>query len=78
VGPAVLVSSPSLLTEATSDYYACRSLWYLQQHGVPFSSIAFKFGNYPAALTNDLLYEAQTVNFFTLVVMQWGCVLVFS
>jgi sodium/potassium-transporting ATPase subunit alpha len=52
-------------------------LWYLQQHGVPFSSIAFKFGNYPAALTNDLLYEAQTVNFFTLVVMQWGCVLVF-
>jgi len=48
------------------------SFWYLQQHGVPFSSLALKFGNYPAALTDDLLYEAQTVYFFTLVVMQWG------
>jgi Cation transporting ATPase, C-terminus len=51
-----------------------RSFWYLQRHGVPFSSLALKFGNYPAALTNDLLYEAQSVYFFTLVVMQWGCV----
>ncbi|KAI9507404.1 sodium-potassium ATPase [Russula earlei] len=48
------------------------SFWYLQRNGVPFSSLAMKFGNYPAALTNDLLYEAQTVYFFTLVVMQWG------
>ncbi len=49
-----------------------RSFWYLQRHGVPFSSLALKFGNYPEALTNDLLYEAQSVYFFTLVVMQWG------
>ncbi|KAH9955497.1 sodium-potassium ATPase [Russula dissimulans] len=48
------------------------SFWYLQRNGVPFSSLALKFGNYPPALTNDLLYEAQSVYFFTLVVMQWG------
>ncbi|KAI0246247.1 sodium-potassium ATPase [Lactifluus subvellereus] len=48
------------------------SFWYLQRNGVPFSSLALQFGNYPAALTNDLLYEAQSVYFFTLVVMQWG------
>jgi len=34
--------------------------------------LALKFGNYPAALTNDLPYEAQSVYFSTLVVMQWG------
>jgi sodium/potassium-transporting ATPase subunit alpha len=45
----------------------------LERNGVPFSSLALKFGDYPAALTNDLLYEAQSVYFFTLVVMQWGC-----
>jgi sodium/potassium-transporting ATPase subunit alpha len=49
----------------------------LQRNGVPFSSLALKFGNYPAALTDDLLYEAQSVYFFTLVVMQWGCVIFF-
>ena len=54
-----------------------RSFWYLQRNGVPFSSLALKFGDYPAALTNDLLYEAQSVYFFTLVVMQWGCVFSF-
>ncbi|KAI0245745.1 hypothetical protein BJV78DRAFT_1287213 [Lactifluus subvellereus] len=43
-----------------------------ERNGVPFSSLALQFGNYPAALTNDLLYEAQSVYFFTLVVMQWG------
>ncbi|KAN0129017.1 sodium-potassium ATPase [Lactarius tabidus] len=48
------------------------SFWYLQVNGVPFSSLAGKFGNYPAALTQDLLFEAQSVYFFTLVVMQWG------
>ena len=41
---------------------------------MPFSSLAGKFGNYPDALTDDLLYEAQSVYFFTLVVMQWGYV----
>jgi len=34
--------------------------------------LALKLGNYPAALTNDLPYEAQSVYFSTLVVMQWG------
>ncbi|KAI0290823.1 sodium-potassium ATPase [Russula brevipes] len=48
------------------------SFWFLERNGVPFSSLALKFGDYPAALTNDLLYEAQSVYFFTLVVMQWG------
>jgi sodium/potassium-transporting ATPase subunit alpha len=43
---------------------------------VPFSSLALKFGNYPPELTNDLLFEAQSVYFFTLVVMQWGYVIV--
>jgi sodium/potassium-transporting ATPase subunit alpha len=39
---------------------------------VPFSSLVLGFGTWPG-LTNDLLYEAQNVYFFTLVVMQWGC-----
>ncbi|KAI0316640.1 sodium-potassium ATPase [Amylostereum chailletii] len=47
------------------------SFWFLQRRGVPFSSLAFGFGNWPG-LTNDLLYEAQTIYFFTLVIMQWG------
>jgi hypothetical protein len=51
-----------------------RSFWYLQRHDVPFSSLILKFGNFPAALTDDLLFEAQSVYFFTLIVMQWGCV----
>ncbi len=50
-----------------------RSFWYFQRHGVPFSSLAAKFGNYPDA-TADLLPNAQSVYFFTLIVMQWGCV----
>jgi magnesium-transporting ATPase (P-type) len=58
--------------------HARRSFWYLQRNGVPFSSLFLKFGNYPAALTNDLLYEAQSVYFFTLVVMQWGYVVFFT
>ncbi len=57
--------------------YICRSFWYLQRNGVPFSSLALKFGNYPEALTSDLLNEAQSVYFFTLVVTQWGCVATF-
>ncbi|KAI0259575.1 sodium-potassium ATPase [Gloeopeniophorella convolvens] len=48
------------------------SFWFLQRRGIPFSSLALKFGNWPAELTNDVLYEAQSVYFFTLVVMQWG------
>ncbi|KAN0129016.1 cation transporting ATPase [Lactarius tabidus] len=48
------------------------SFWYLQANGIPFSSLAGGFGNYPEALTQDRLFEAQSVYFFTLVVMQWG------
>jgi sodium/potassium-transporting ATPase subunit alpha len=58
---------------AEAEVRVHRSFWFLERNGVPFSSLALKFGNYPAALTNDLLYEAQSVYFFTLVVMQWGC-----
>ncbi|KAI0064852.1 sodium-potassium ATPase [Artomyces pyxidatus] len=47
------------------------SFWFLQRRGVPFSSLALGFGNWPG-LTPDLLQEAQGVYFFTLVVMQWG------
>jgi len=56
------------------SFSAYRSFWYLQVHGVPFTSLAGKFGNYPPEFTNDLLYEAQSVYFFTLIVMQWGYV----
>lgn len=47
------------------------SFWYLQRNGVPFSSLALGFGNWPG-LTDDLLFRAQSIYFFTLVVMQWG------
>ncbi|RPD63077.1 sodium-potassium ATPase [Lentinus tigrinus ALCF2SS1-6] len=47
------------------------SFWYLQRHGVPFSNLALGFGNWPG-LDNELLYRAQSVYFFTLVLMQWG------
>lgn len=51
-----------------------RSFWYLKHKGVSFSSVAFKFGSYPEELTDSLLYEATSVYFFTLVIMQWGLV----
>ncbi|KAI0757131.1 sodium-potassium ATPase [Daedaleopsis nitida] len=47
------------------------SFWYLQRNGVPFSSLALGFGNWPG-LDNELLFKAQSVYFFTLVLMQWG------
>ncbi|VDC04342.1 unnamed protein product [Peniophora sp. CBMAI 1063] len=47
------------------------SFWFLQRRGIPFSSLALGFGNWPG-LTNDLLFEAQNIYFFTLVLMQWG------
>ncbi|OBZ73885.1 Sodium/potassium-transporting ATPase subunit alpha [Grifola frondosa] len=47
------------------------SFWYLQRHGVPFSNLALGYGNWPG-LTDELLYKAQSVYFFTLVLMQWG------
>ncbi|KAF9481785.1 sodium-potassium ATPase [Pholiota conissans] len=47
------------------------AFWYLQRHGVPFSSLALSYAT-PENLTNDLFFEAQSVYFFTLVIMQWG------
>ena len=50
-----------------------RSFWYLQRNGVPFSDLALGFGNW-GSLDNELLFKAQSVYFFTLVLMQWGLV----
>ncbi|KAI0936197.1 hypothetical protein AcV5_004394 [Taiwanofungus camphoratus] len=47
------------------------SFWYLQRHGVPFSNLALGFGEWPG-LDHELLLRAQSVYFFTLVLMQWG------
>lgn len=47
------------------------SFWYLKRHGVPFSALFLGFGNWPG-LTDELLFTAQSVYFFTLVIMQWG------
>ncbi|EMD41786.1 hypothetical protein CERSUDRAFT_90363 [Gelatoporia subvermispora B] len=47
------------------------SLWYLQRQGIPFSSLVLGFGNWPG-LDDELLFRAQSVSFFTLILMQWG------
>ncbi|KAF8512185.1 sodium-potassium ATPase [Gautieria morchelliformis] len=47
------------------------AFWYLQRQGVPFSDLVFQFGNWPT-LTPEDLNRAQSVYFFTLVIMQWG------
>lgn len=41
-------------------------IWYPQVNGVPFSSLAGNFDNYPTTLTQDLLFEAQTMYSFML------------
>ncbi|PPQ70421.1 hypothetical protein CVT24_013171 [Panaeolus cyanescens] len=50
------------------------AFWYLQIQGHPFSGLVLKFGNYePPLLSNDpALFKAQSIYFFTLVIMQWG------
>ncbi|KAI0246253.1 cation transporting ATPase [Lactifluus subvellereus] len=63
------LANSRLLLHAYGFLGIIESFWYLQPNGVPFSSLALQFSNYPAALTNDLLYEAQSVYFFTLVVI---------
>ncbi|KAI0735310.1 sodium-potassium ATPase [Earliella scabrosa] len=47
------------------------SFWYLQRNGVPFTNLALGFGDWPG-LDDELLFRAQSVFFFTLVLMQWG------
>jgi len=73
----------SVLSNCTTQKYlfnthplCSRAFWYLQDRGVPFSSMVLKFYNTEQladiGLTSELLYEAQSVYFFTLVLMQWG------
>lgn len=51
------------------------SYWYAQRKGIPFSDLWFGFGSVPPSLTQDrytqILNEASSVYFVTLVVMQW-------
>ncbi|KAG8735312.1 hypothetical protein FRC10_010750 [Ceratobasidium sp. 414] len=47
------------------------AFWYLQRNGVPFSDLVLGFGNWPT-LDTEKLSKAQSVYFFTLVIMQWG------
>lgn len=47
------------------------AFWYLQRNGVPFSDLVLGFGNWPT-LDAEKLNKAQSVYFFTLVIMQWG------
>ncbi|CAE7108182.1 unnamed protein product [Rhizoctonia solani] len=47
------------------------SFWYLERNGVPFSDLVLGFGNWPT-LDAEKLNKAQSVYFFTLVIMQWG------
>ncbi|KZO92976.1 sodium-potassium ATPase [Calocera viscosa TUFC12733] len=50
--------------------------WFLQRKGIPFSAMWLTYGNLPADIDPDnfaeLLNQAQSVYFFTLVIMQWG------
>ncbi len=62
---------PSLISSSDYAFHSYRSFWYLQRKGVPFSNLALGFGDWPG-LTDELLYTAQSVYFFTLVLMQWG------
>jgi sodium/potassium-transporting ATPase subunit alpha len=54
-----------------------RAFVYLQNQGIPFSSMVVKFGDW-SALDNEHFYKAQSICFFTLVIMQWGLVLQFN
>ncbi|EJT99446.1 sodium-potassium ATPase [Dacryopinax primogenitus] len=50
--------------------------WFLQRKGIPFSAMWLTYGNLPPDIDpdnfNELLNQAQSVYFFTLVIMQWG------
>jgi sodium/potassium-transporting ATPase subunit alpha len=61
------------ILESVSSF--AMAYWYMQQHGVPFSSQWFGFGNVPSGLTSDeyteVLNVGSSVYFVNLVVMQW-------
>jgi len=48
----------------------------LQRNGVYFKDIVAAYGGFRGGLTSDFVteevYKAQSVYFFTLVIMQWG------
>jgi len=46
------------------------TFWYLQEKGFPFQTLVLQY-SWPQ-LPNDVFFEAQSVYFFTLVLMQWG------
>lgn len=52
------------------------AFWYLQRKGIRFSDIALAYGKLPDGITSDYYNEqvnnAQSVYFFTLVIMQFG------
>ncbi|KAF9524928.1 hypothetical protein CPB83DRAFT_897469 [Crepidotus variabilis] len=56
-----------------------KSFWYLERNGVPFSDIILSFQTLPGpalpALTPEIFSKAQSIYFFTLVIMQWGNIL---
>lgn len=52
------------------------SFWYLEKQGIRFSQIALAYGALPEGISADFYNEevnrAQSVYFFTLVIMQFG------
>lgn len=61
----------------TESLCACSmAFWYLQKRGIRFSQIALAYGVLPEGITADYYNEeinrAQSVYFFTLVIMQFG------
>ncbi|KAH7175637.1 hypothetical protein EDB81DRAFT_836005 [Dactylonectria macrodidyma] len=61
------------MMETTASF--AMSFWYLQRNGIPFSEIWFSFGKIPDSIDPDYytqkLYEASSIYFVNLVVMQW-------
>ncbi|KAH8729495.1 hypothetical protein BGZ61DRAFT_491819 [Ilyonectria robusta] len=61
------------MMETTASF--AMSYWYLERNGIPFSTIWFSFGNIPDSIDPDYytqkLYEASSIYFVNLVVMQW-------
>ncbi|EPQ30905.1 uncharacterized protein PFL1_01803 [Pseudozyma flocculosa PF-1] len=50
--------------------------WWMQRHGVPFSDMWLRYGGgrvqtESPALFNEVLYQANAVYFFNLILMQW-------
>ncbi|CAO1623254.1 unnamed protein product [Sympodiomycopsis kandeliae] len=57
------------------------TFWFLERHGLPFSSLWLNYGGSALAQSNpdaynELVYRAQSVYFFTLILGQWGTLLI--